>query len=90
METNNPLNQIAIEKYKTTFTDDYWKKVELTEDQEEIDRLKRDALGILISQWCTWGGYEICEIFYSALEDSNFHTLNAEIEKCIERDKARR
>ena len=87
---SNPLDAIAIHAYRNSFRNELWREIEESGDQKRIDTLKRDAMGMQISQWCEWAGYDICEIFYSALEDSNFHTLNAEIEKCIERDKKRR
>lgn len=86
METSNPLNQISIEKYRTAFTDHYQYK--MCEEGRE-DKLKREALGILIAQWCDWAGFDICEIFFSALEDSNFHTLNGKIEILVKEEKER-
>jgi hypothetical protein len=89
MEYDNTLDVLAIQKYRTAFKDTYWKATENAGDQDEIDRMKRDAMGILIAQWCEWGGFEVCEIFYSALEDSNFHTLNEKIEALVIEERKR-
>lgn len=37
-----------------------------------------DALGVGISKWAEWGGDTIAEAFFSALEDSNYHTTRAD------------
>ena len=63
--------------------------------QEIIDKKKKkafatgyhasdeEALGILISQHLGWNGFAICQTLCNALEDANFHTLNAAIQKTI-------
>lgn len=40
-----------------------------------------DVLGIMLAKYLGWDGSKILEATYSALEDSNYHTLNKEIEK---------
>ena len=37
-----------------------------------------DALGVGISKWAEWTGDTIAEAFFSALEDSNYHTARAD------------
>jgi len=36
-----------------------------------------DALGVAISKWSEWTGDTIAEVFFSALEDANYHTERA-------------
>ena len=38
------------------------------------DITQADALGVAISKWAEWEGDTIVEAFFSALEDSNYHT----------------
>ena len=77
------LDKIAEQAVKDTVRDSYYAG-------GMTPKMRREALGVLISQWVEWAGYQICEVFLSALEDSNFHTLAADIEDAIERDKKRR
>ena len=48
---------------------------------------KSDAeiLGQLLSVYFEWDGLEILKTTYAALEDSNFHTENVEIDKMIKK-----
>ena len=45
----------------------------IPEAQNEIT--DADALGVAISKWAEWTGDTIAEAFFSALEDSNYHTM---------------
>jgi len=36
-----------------------------------------DALGVALSKWAEWTGDTIAEVFFSALEDANYHTERA-------------
>jgi hypothetical protein len=42
-----------------------------------------EVLGLIVSQYLRWDCKDILKTVYSALEDSNMHTLNAEIEKLV-------
>jgi len=37
------------------------------------------VLGVMVSTYAEWDGDNIMKIFTSALEDANYHTLNAKI-----------
>ena len=39
---------------------------------------KAEALGVAISNWSDWTADTIAEVFFSALEDCNYHTERAE------------
>ena len=41
----------------------------------------KKSLGVSISKVCEWDGSDILDIMQIALEDSNFHSVNREIEK---------
>ena len=41
----------------------------------------KKSLGVSISKVCEWDGSDILDIMQIALEDSNFHDVNREIEK---------
>ena len=57
---------------------------------KEIDpeqATEQEALGLVISSYFEWDGLKIFEAFYSALEDSNFHTENEKIAEIIDKLK---
>ncbi len=67
-EGNKKLKEIIEGKKKEIFVKGY------KATDEEI-------LGVIISQYFEWIGKSIADTFLNALEDSNFHTLRAEIEE---------
>lgn len=42
-----------------------------------------EALGVMISKYFHWSGVDVMKTFYSALEDSNFHTEAREVKKML-------
>ena len=50
-----------------SFIEEYWPTI-----------TDADALGVAVSKWAEWGGDKIAEAFFSALEDSNYHTERAD------------
>ena len=55
--------------------------------QTPANQLKEEALGILVSQWTEWDGLAIMRVFFSALEDANFHSEAGLVLEMIERTK---
>ena len=45
----------------------------------EIIPRELEMKGIEVSQFCEWEGKKICEVFASALTDSNYHSLREKI-----------
>lgn len=73
MKTNNT----SIEELLNVIRKSHWKK----EYQDQVTDAQ--AMGILMSHYFDWNGLEILKATYEALKDSNFHTVNEEIEKII-------
>ena len=69
------LEQVAKQQLKNSFIEGY----------PENEHTLREALGIAISHYCDWSGDDIMEIFFSALEDANWHTEAGIVEEWIER-----
>ena len=51
----------------------------LPECQDEAS--DEQVLGVMVSTYAEWDGDNIMQIFTSALEDANYHTLNAKIQE---------
>ena len=45
------------------------------------DATTEECIGTVVSRFLKWDGCSIMEIAFQALEDSNFHGLNAELQK---------
>ena len=60
--TNNLLSATAELSRTVAFEPDY--RASITDE---------DALGVAISKWLKWDGDKIAEVFFSALEDANYH-----------------
>ena len=65
---NTELNKLVDEVRVCCFVDGY---VATTEE----------CIGTVVSRFLKWDGCSIMEIAFQALEDSNFHGLNAELQK---------
>ncbi len=66
-EATELLTKAAAASLEETFLPEY--RSEIT---------PADALGVAISKWAEWEGDKIAEAFFSALEDSNYHTDRAD------------
>lgn len=42
------------------------------------------GLGLMLAHYFEWDGLALLKVVYAALEDSNFHTENREIQKMID------
>ena len=73
MNFNEELKKLIDERKKTRFTAEY---LPFAKEYE--------TLGALVSNYFEWNGSEIVTCFLESLEDSNFHTLKAEIEELKE------
>ena len=62
------LNSAAKSSRRDSFIEEYWPTI-----------TDADALGVAISKWAEWDGNKIAEAFFSALEDSNFHSARAKM-----------
>jgi hypothetical protein len=78
----NALEMIGEEASKENWTEEYRLK---KHESGERDSLIRMSLGIAISQWLKYNGIHIIEVFQSALEDANYHSLNREITRLVEK-----
>lgn len=74
-KTNNELKKIIEAERKTSYTQEAQSKISDAE-----------VLGLIVSRYFRWNCTEIMETVYSALEDSNAHTLNAKIRKLAIKD----
>ena len=68
------LRPILDQLKKETFNPDYQAK-------------DAEALGILVSKFFEWDGSEVLAVAFSGLEDSNYHTEAAIIDRMIKGDK---
>ena len=73
---NSLLQRIAEEAGKNCFNE----YCDLT-----TERRNEEGLGIRVAQWAEWSGDVILRVFRSALEDANFHTEAALVEKMLEK-----
>lgn len=54
-------------------------------EKTSFEERKNDGLGIAIAHYTKWSGVDIMEIFYSALEDANFHKEAAQVAKMLKK-----
>ena len=66
LNVKNTMVPILNKIKKECFVDDY-----LPSDEE--------AFGLLLSKYFKWDGYRIFKVTTEALEDANFHELNAKL-----------
>ena len=71
-------NQTAIRASK--FAIDLIKNNSFTDDYSATDS---EALGVLVSKVLEWDGLQILETLGFALENANFHSENAQVQKMI-------
>jgi hypothetical protein len=45
-----------------------------------------EVLGVIVAQYFDWDGWKICQAFMSALEESNFHSLNSRIAEVVDKE----
>jgi hypothetical protein len=74
MVQNTKLKELIEAQRKITYT---------IEAQPNIS--DAEVLGILVSKYLRWDCSQILETISSALEDSNAHTLNAQIRKLADK-----
>ena len=65
---NTELNKLVDEVRDCCFVDGY-------------EATTEECIGTVVSRFLKWDGCSIMEIAFQALEDSNFHCLNAELQK---------
>jgi phosphorylcholine metabolism protein LicD len=65
---NTELNKLVDEVRDCCFVDGY-------------DATTEECIGTVVSRFLGWDGNAIMKIAFEALEDSNFHGLNAELQK---------
>ena len=65
---NTELNKLVDEGRDCCFVDGY-------------EATTEECIGTVVSRFLKWDGCGIMEIAFQALEDSNFHGLNAELQK---------
>ena len=79
-ETNDMLTQIG-----TRAADQYM--ADYKTPQNFVERYHR-GLGCAIATHCGWDGIAVMKIFAAALEDANWHTECAEVNKWIDAQQA--
>ena len=57
------------------------------EPDYQADISDAEALGALISSYFKWDGIQILNAFQAALEDANFHSINAQIDDIREKEE---
>lgn len=61
------ISKAVVASRHDSFIESYWP--EITDS---------DALGVAVSKWAEWEGDKIAEAFFSALEDSNYHSIRSD------------
>lgn len=52
--------------------------------EDNKEERAEEGLGIAVSNWAEWDGLKIMRVFFSALEDANFHKEAALVQGWIE------
>jgi len=67
-EIKKEIKQLIEKVKKEVYTPEYQNKA-----------TNEETLGVIIAKYLGWDGHGIIEVTSSALEDSNFHTLNEQV-----------
>jgi len=83
MEGKEGLQAIAEQASTSHFVESYI-------NADNRDAREVEGLGIEIATWAEWDGLRIMRVFYSALEDANFHTEASQVWDMIHAEEKRR
>lgn len=77
-EPTGALQKVAAYFAVNSFTHDHIRNT----PQEERET---EGMGIALAHWTQWDGLRLMRIFFSALEDANFHSEAEQVQEMIER-----